>query len=59
MLNGDVPLIERLRFRRRRFTGFVHLIHPLKGKTPLSARTDKGYHDAEGILVRIEHGVLG
>jgi putative toxin-antitoxin system antitoxin component (TIGR02293 family) len=32
----------------------------LNGKTPLeSAQTDKGYQDAEDVLVRIEHGVLG
>ena len=32
----------------------------LEGKTPLeAAQTDKGYQDAEDVLVRIEHGVLG
>jgi putative toxin-antitoxin system antitoxin component (TIGR02293 family) len=32
----------------------------LEGKTPLeAARTEEGYQEADDILTRIEHGVLG
>lgn len=40
---------------------WLHSPNPsLEGRTPLEAAvTDEGYQEAEDILTRIEHGVLG
>jgi len=46
---------------REKALGWLHTPNPsLQGKTPLeAARTDEGFEQADEILTRIEHGVLG
>jgi uncharacterized protein (DUF2384 family) len=46
--------------RERRWHGSKHLIPSLQDKGPIeAANTEEGFEQADEILTRIEHGVLG